>query len=161
MNNKSRLQNSVRNVSVGMLVTVINTVVSFVTRTALIKTLGTEVLGLNGLFTEVISMLSLAELGVGVAIIYSLYKPISENDEKKISQLMGLYRTAYNAICFATLFLGLIILPFIDKLITDIDFPLSYIRLVFFLFVIKTATTYLFSYKTALLNADQNSTSFP
>lgn len=155
MNNKSRLQNSVRNVSVGMLVTVINTVVSFVTRTALIKTLGKEVLGLNGLFTEVISMLSLAELGVGVAIIYSLYKPISENDEKKISQLMGLYRTAYNAICFATLFLGLIILPFIDKLITDIDFPLSYIRLVFFLFVIKTATTYLFSYKTALLNADQ------
>lgn len=155
MNNNSRLRNSVRNVSVGLIVTVINTLVSFVTRTALIKTLGVEVLGLNGLFTEVISMLSLAEMGVGMAIIYSLYKPISENDERKISQLMGLYRNAYNAIALVTFVLGLVIMPFIDKLITDIDYPLPYIRLVFILFVLKTATTYLFSYKTSLLNADQ------
>ena len=123
MNNKSRLQNSIRNISVGLVVTVINTLVSFATRTALIKTLGTEVLSLNGLFTDVISMLSLAELGVGMAIIYSLYKPISENDEKKISQLMGLYRSAYNAIALVTFVLGLVLTPFIDKLITDIDYP--------------------------------------
>ena len=155
MNNNSRLKNSIRNVSVGLIVTVINTLVSFVTRTVLIKTLGLEVLGLNGLFTEVISMLSLAEMGVGMAIIYSLYKPISENDEKKISQLMGLYRKAYNTIALVTFALGLLLMPFIDKLITDIDYPLPYIRLIFMLFVLKTSTTYLFSYKTSLLNADQ------
>ena len=155
MNNNSRLRNSIRNVSVGLIVTVINTLVSFVTRTALIKTLGMEVLGLNGLFTEVISMLSLAEMGVGMAIIYSLYKPISENNEKKISQLMGLYRNAYNVIALVTFALGLILMPFIDKLITDIEYPLPYIRLIFILFVVKTASTYLFSYKTSLLNADQ------
>lgn len=155
MNNNSRLKNSIRNVSVGLIVTVINTIASFATRTALIRTLGVAVLGLNGLFTEVISMLSLAEMGVGMAIIYSLYKPISENDERKISQLMGLYRNAYNAIALVTFVLGLLLVPFIDKLITDIDYPLPYIRLIFILFVLKTATTYLFSYKTSLLNADQ------
>lgn len=155
MNNNSRTRNSVRNISYGLVVTVLNTLVSFISRTVLVKTLGTEVLGLNGLFTEVISMLSLAELGVGMAIIYSLYKPISENDHKKISQLMGLYRTSYNAIAIITLLLGLAITPFVDKLITDIEYSLSYIRLIFFLFVIKTSTSYLFSYKTSLLNADQ------
>lgn len=155
MNNNTRTQNSIRNVSYGLIITVLNTIVSFVTRTVLVKTLGAEILGLNGLFTEVIAMLSLVELGVGMAIIYSLYKPISENDQKKISQLMGLYRVAYNSIALITFVIGLAITPFIDKLITDVDYPLYYIRIIFILFVIKTASTYLFSYKTSLLNADQ------
>lgn len=155
MNENSRMNNSIRNVSYGLIVTVLNTLVSFITRTALIKILGTEILGLNGLFTEVISMLSLAELGVGMAIIYSLYKPISDNNQKKVSQLMSLYRSAYNVIGIATIVLGCLITPFIHKFITEVDYPLSYIRIIFILFVIKTASTYFFSYKTSLLNADQ------
>lgn len=155
MNKNSRIQNSIHNVSIGILATVVNTLVAFVTRTVLVKTLGVEVLGLNGLFTEVITMLSLMELGVGMAIIYSLYKPVIENDEEKISQLMGLYRTAYRIVGFATLAVGLMITPVVDKLITDVDYPLSFIRTIFILFVLRTSSSYFFAYKISLINADQ------
>ncbi len=155
MNKDSRIKNSIRNIIFGLIVTLVNVLVNFVTRTALVKTLGIEILSINGLFNEVISMLSLVELGTGTAIIYSLYKPISENDEKKISQLMGLYRTAYHVIAIALLLVGLVAMPFVHKLVNEVDFPLLYLRIVFILFVIKTASSYLFSYKASLLNADQ------
>lgn len=155
MDNNSRTGKSIKNVSYGLIVTVLNTLVSFASRTVLVKTLGTELLGLNGLFTEVIAMISLAELGVGMAIIYSLYKPLSENDTKKINQLMSLYCQAYKLIAIVTLVIGVLITPIVHLFITDIEFPLNYIRIVFILFVIKIATSYLFSYKTSLLNADQ------
>ena len=155
MNDKTRTQNSIRNISYGFVITSINTVISFVIRTVLVKTLGVEILGLNGLFTEVIAMLSLFELGVGMAIIYSLYKPISENDYKRISQLMGLYRRAYSTIAIVTLFIGTCLTPVIHFFVTDVEYPLFYVRIVFFLFVLKTASSYLFSYKTTILNADQ------
>ena len=71
MNSKSRTQNSVRNTIYGLIVVLLNVIISFATRTFLVKCLGIEVLGLNGLFTEVIAMMSLAELGVGMAIVYS------------------------------------------------------------------------------------------
>ena len=155
MSNKSRIHNSVKNISYGFFVTILNTLISFITRTVLVNTLGATVIGLNGLFTEVISMLSLAELGVGMAIVYSLYKPINEQNFHKISQLMSLYKKAYLIISFVTLLIGLLLTPFIQYLITGIDYPLYYIKLVFLLIVIKTSSTYLFSYKTSLLNADQ------
>lgn len=155
MTDKSRTQNSIRNISYGFIVTIVNVLVSFVNRTILVKVLGNEILGINGLFSEVIAVLSLAELGVGMAIIYSLYKPLSENNQKKINQLMRLYRVAYNAIAIVTMIIGLLITPFVHLLITDITYPLSYIRIVFVLFVLKTASSYLFSYKASLLNADQ------
>lgn len=155
MSGKSRIQNSVKNVSYGLIVAVLNTVASFVSRTILVKTLGLEILGINGLFTEVIAMLSLAELGVGMAIIYSLYKPIHNNDYSQISKLMSLYKSAYTTIAGVTLVLGIGLTPFIHNLISDINYPLRYIQLIFSLFVVRTASTYFFSYKTALLNADQ------
>ncbi|MBE6286831.1 MAG: lipopolysaccharide biosynthesis protein [Mediterranea massiliensis] len=152
---ESRTHKSIKNSLYGILVVVLNTAISFVTRIFLIRHLGVEVLGLNGLFSEVITMMSLAELGVGMAIIYSLYQPMYESDYKKISQLMSLFRSAYHYIAIGTLIIGLILLPFIQYLITDIEYPISYIRLVFILFVINTSSSYLFSYKTALLNVDQ------
>lgn len=152
---RSRTQNSVRNVSLGLFVMLPNTIVTFVTRTFLVKLLGLDAVSLNGLFSEVIAMMSLAELGIGMAIVYSLYKPLCDNDQTKISQLMSLYRSAYHIVAGATILIALILLPFIDKLVNNINFPVSYIRLVFLLFAINTASSYLFSYKTALLNADQ------
>ena len=155
MNKESRTKNSIRNILFGLLSTAINVAVSFVVRTALVKSLGIENLSLNGLFNEIISMLSLVEMGTGMAIIYSLYKPISENDEKKISQLMGLYRKAYHTIAIAIFIIGTAIMPFVHLLINEVDFSVSYIRIVFMLFVTMTASTYLFSFKISLLNADQ------
>ena len=154
-NNESRIHNSIRNVSIGMLGTIVNAIVFFVTRTVLVKELGPDVLGLNGLFSDVINMISLAELGFGMAITYNLYKPISENDTIKINKLINFYRTVYIYIFFITIVIGAIVSIFIDKLIIDLDYSLSYIRLVFLIFVIKTAFSYMFSYKISLLNADQ------
>jgi len=151
----SRKQKSVKNIIFGLGLSAINALVAFVIRTFLIKCIGIEVIGLNGLFTEVISVMSLAELGVGMAIVYSLYKPLHERDYDRVSQLMTLFKKAYHYIAFITFVLGVIVVPFVDKLITHVDFSLSYIRLVFFLFVLKTSVSYLFSYKISLLNADQ------
>lgn len=155
MSTQSRTANSVRNISYGLVVTVLSVLVSFVNRTFLVKYLGVEPLGLNGLFTEVIAMMSLAELGVGMAINYSLYKPIHDNDYKKIDQLMSLFRTTYNYIALAIFLIGLLALPFIHLIVNGTDFSVSYIRLIFALFVINSASSYLFSYNTSLINANQ------
>ena len=155
MESKSRIYNSKKNVSYGLIVTIINTLVSFVSRTFFVKYLGPEFLGLNGLFTEVIMMLSLAELGVGMAINYSLYKPIHEGDFTKINQLMSLFKKTYNLIALVIFVLGICILPFIHLIVNGTGFSLNYIRLVFFLFVINTSVSYLFSYNTSFITADQ------
>ena len=68
---------------------------AFATRTCLVRILGIEAVSLNGLFTQVITAISLAEMGVGTAIVYNLYKPLAEGDHEKVSQLMSLFRTAY------------------------------------------------------------------
>lgn len=155
MNRTSRIYNSIKNVSYGLVVTVVNTVTSFITRTVLIRFLGVEAVGLNGLFTEVIAMMSLAELGIGMAIVYSLYKPLQEKDHKRISQLMNLYRTAYNRVALCVFCIGLVLMPIIHLFISDVNYEINYIRGLFVLYVINTAGSYLFSYKTSLLNADQ------
>lgn len=152
---QSRKRNSLKNVSYGLLVTIISVIVSFINRTYLVKFLGIEPLGLNGLFTEVITMMSLAELGIGMAITYSLYKPIHENNIEKINQLMSLFKSTYNIIASIVFALGIIILPFIHLIVNGTNFSVGYIRLVFFLFVVNSASTYLFSYNTSFINANQ------
>lgn len=154
-NNTSRTHNSKKNVSYGLIVTVLSTFVAFVNRTFFVKCLGADYLGLNGLFSEVITMLSLAELGVGMAINYSLYKPIHANDLKKINQLMSLFRKTYNYIALIIFVLGLAVLPFVHLVVNGTDFELKYIRIVFFLFVVNTSSSYLFSYNTSFITADQ------
>lgn len=151
----SRTYNSKKNVSYGIIVTILSTLVAFVNRTFFVKCLGPEFLGLNGLFSEVITMLSLAELGVGMAINYSLYKPIHENNHQKINQLMSLFRKTYNYIALVIFILGILLLPFVHLIVNGTHFDLSYIRLVFFLFVLNTSTSYLFSYNTSFITADQ------
>ncbi len=155
MESKSRIYNSKKNISYGLIVTVINILVSFVSRTFFVKYLGPEFLGLNGLFVEVVTMLSLAELGVGMAINYSLYKPIHENDYPKINQLMSLFKKTYDLIALVVFVLGLCLLPFIHLIVKGTYFSHSYIRLVFILFVVNTSVSYLFSYNTSFVTADQ------
>lgn len=151
----SRTKNSIRNTSYGFLFTIISTLLSFITRTFFIKSIGVEYLGLNGLFTELIAVISLAEMGVGMAIVYSLYRPLHDEDHEKISQLMSLFKTAYNVIALVTFLMGLILCPFVKFFIKEVDFPDYFVMLVFMMFVIRTSSSYLFSYKTSLLSADQ------
>ena len=153
--NKKRTEKSIKNIATAMIVQVISLLLAFITRTLLVKSLGVESVSLNGLFTEVIAMLSLTELGVGTAIIYNLYKPLALGDEEKICQLMRLFKVAYRVIALATFVIGCSLIPVINLLVKDISYCDNYVRIVYFLFVIQTSTSYLFSYKVSLLNADQ------
>ena len=129
-------------------------VISFIARIFFIRTLGREYLGLNGLFTNVLTILSLAELGVGEAITFSLYKPLADNDTKKCTMLMQLYKKVYTVIGFAILIIGLCLTPFLPLIIKNMpDIP--YINLIYALFVVNTAVSYFFSYKRNLIIADQ------
>ena len=92
-----RTKKSIVNLSYGIIGQAVSIVVKFLLRTVFIYKLGKEYLGLSGLFTNIISILSLAELGVGVAIVYALYKPIADNNEREISALMRLYKKTYSA----------------------------------------------------------------
>ncbi len=150
-----RTGKSIKNIYFGLWLQLITTILSFLTRTILIRTIGIELLSLNGLFTEVISALSLAELGIGSSIAYSLYKPVAEKNEYKICQLMKLYKRAYHLIALVTLGVGISLTPWINHLITKVEIDLNYIRTVYVLFVVQLATSYLFSYKISLLNVDQ------
>lgn len=151
-----RTEKSIRNVKFALIAQLVTIILSFVTRTCLVRILGIEAVSLNGLFTQVITAISLAEMGVGTAIIYNLYKPLAEEDHEKVSQLMNLFRTAYLIIAAATMIIGIILLPWLPHLITDISFDISYIRIVYLMFIFQSAVSYLFSYKIALLQADQN-----
>ena len=139
-----------------MLAQIVTIALSFLTRTCLVRFLGIEALALNGLFTQVITAISLAEMGTGTAIVYNLYKPLAEGDHEKVSQLMNLFRAAYWVIAAATIVIGIVLLPWLPYLITDVTRDISYIRIVYLMFVFQSAVSYLFSYKIALMQADQN-----
>ncbi len=152
----SRTVKSIRNARWGMILQLSGLITKFITRTVFVRTLGIDYNGLNGLFTEVISMMSLAEMGIGTAIVYNLYKPLAENDTEAVKRLMGLFKTAYRIIGCAIFVIGLALTPFIHKIIREVPFETDYIRIVFLLFVVQSASSYFFAYKRSLLNADQN-----
>ncbi|EOU1959691.1 sugar translocase, partial [Clostridium perfringens] len=92
MNHKSRTKNSFKNIKNGLISQIVSLVFNFIVRTIFVKYLSKEYLGINGLFTNILSILSLAELGFGVAIVYSLYAPLAKNDIKKIQAIMNFYK---------------------------------------------------------------------
>ena len=117
MNNDSRIKNSARNAIVGLGGQGAIVLINFWSRGIFIKFLSVEYLGVNGLFSNVLTILSLAELGVGSAIIYSMYKPIAENDKRKIQALMNLYSRAYKIIGLVIAIVGILITPFIKYML--------------------------------------------
>lgn len=117
-----RTKNAARNVVFGMILKIYALALPFVMRTAMIYWLGIEYLGLNSLFTSVLEVLNLAELGVGSAMTFSMYKPIAEDDRDKICALMNLYHCYYRVIGGVVLAGGLVIFPFLPNLIEG-DIP--------------------------------------
>ena len=151
----NRTDKSIKNLLFAFLSQGVTVLLSFMLRTEMLRSLGILPASLNSLFTDVISTLSLAELGIGSAIVYNLYKPLAEGDEKKICQLMYLYKKAYMTIAAVTMAVGLALVPIIHLLIEKVDIPLGYLRIVYVLFVFQNSVSYLFSYKIALVQADQ------
>ena len=121
----------------GILSQIVVCVLSLFSRRVMIDTIGVEGVGLNAFLTSVITMLSLAELGIGTAIVYHMYLPLANGDTVQIKQLMNFYKIVYRAIAAAILVLGLILLPFMPKMAGDTSYSKSYISLIFVLFYIQ------------------------
>ncbi|WJH32308.1 hypothetical protein N6H14_18015 [Paenibacillus sp. CC-CFT747] len=150
-----RTKNSLINITAGLGNQLVITVLSFLTRTLFINILGIEYLGVNGLFTNILAMLSLAEAGIGSSIIYSLYKPVAENDRPRIQSLMNLYRKAYLVIASVVFLLGVSVMPFLSFFVKDAQ--VDHIHLIFLIFLFNTCLPYLFQHKCSFLNVNQKS----
>ena len=152
----SRTKNSMMNVVTALGGQVVLLLFSFFSRSVFINMLSEEYLGINGLFSSILNMLSLAELGVGTSITYSLYKPIAENDERKIKALMKFFRQAYIAIGGIVLVVGLVLTPFLEVFIKDMpDIP--NLKLYYIMYLLNTAISYFYTYKRTLIIANQKS----
>lgn len=150
----SRTLNTIKNTTFGVMAQFITLIINFLNRTIFIHFLGVEYLGLSGLFSNILSMLSLAELGIGVAISFSLYKPLAQNNIRKTKALMHFYSKAYRLIGITILILGLCLIPFLDYLIQDRpDIP--HFVLIYIMFLGNSVVSYFFTYKRSLLSADQ------
>jgi len=151
-----RTKNAARNVVFDGTLEMVNLLFPFVIRSVMLHFLGTEYLGLNGLFKSLLSFLNLAELGVGSAMVFSMYKPIAEDDTPTICALLRLYRTLYRIIGLAVAAAGLLLMPFLKNLIKG-DLPPDMNLYVLFLMNLgNTVLTYwLFAYKSSLLQAHQ------
>lgn len=133
MNTQSRSLNSKRNLFYGLISQSITLILQFVGRTVFIYYLGSEYLGVNGLYGNILNVLSLAELGIDNVMLFSLYKPIDENDKTKIATLLDYYKRIYRKIAMAVLSLGLLLVPFL-KLIVKSDLDYTHLVLYYLLF---------------------------
>jgi hypothetical protein len=151
-----RTKNATRNIIFGIILKVYQILVPFLMRTAMIYLMGVQYLGLNSLFTSILQVLNLAELGVGSAMIYSMYKPIAEDKNAEICALMQLYRTYYRVIGSIIAVVGLVLTPFIPKLISG-DVPQEInIYVLYLLNLGATVLSYwLYAYKNSILQAHQ------
>ena len=131
MKQKSRTEYSVMNTTVAFIAQVTAILMGFFTRVVFTRTLSEGYVGINGLFTDILNILSLSELGVGTAITYALYGPIARNDIKKQQLLMRMFRTFYRMTAGFVLVAGMCLIPFLDILMKDrpdVDHLIEYIR---------------------------------
>lgn len=149
-----RVENSLKNIATGLVGQLITYILSFIVRTVFILTLGKTYLGVNGLFTNVLNVLSFAELGIGTAIVYNLYKPLADNDWEKIKAYVNFYKKAYIRIGLIVLLIGAAFTPFLPYIIKE-KVTIPNITLIYLLFVLNSAIGYFFSYKFTIVTASQ------
>lgn len=151
-----RSKNAKRNIYFGIINKISFIILPFIVRTVFLKKIGSDYLGLNSLFISVLQVLNLSELGFRDAIVYSMYKPIADNDKSAICALLSLYKKVYRIIGSIILVSGVCLLPFIKYLIKG-SYPQNInIYFAFFVYLLNSAISYfLFAYKSSLLIAFQ------
>ncbi len=156
MKTSNRTIYSAKNVYAGFLYKGILILFQFIIRAVMIRTIGAVFLGLNSLFTSLLQMLSIAELGFGNAIIYSMYKPFVNNDKKKICALLNQYRKIYYAVGSVILIIGIALMPFLEYFIEgDVPDGIN-LQILYLIHLANTVLGYfLFAYKTSLFTASQ------
>lgn len=151
----SRTSNSLKNMAFGVGSQILSILMGFFTRWMFIALLGKEYLGVSGLFTNVLSLLSLANLGFDTAIIYSLYKPLADGDVVSVKGYMHVYKRVYRVVGATVFVLGCILMPFLPHLIKGTVTIPENIYIIYLLFLFQSASSYFFSYKQSLLTASQ------
>lgn len=152
----SRTQNAVKNAFFGILSKIINLIFAFAARTVFIYVLGNTYLGVNGLYSEILNLLSFAELGFGTAMTFSMYKPVANDDKKKVVQLLNFYKKIYTIIACVIAGLGLCLTPFLRYIVKGADWLSGRELIIFFLvYLFNTVIGYFVTYKFTYLNALQ------
>lgn len=153
---ESRTKKSLRNTGYSVIFKMSDVILSFVLRTVFIYTLGVSCLGLSGLFANILTVLSLMELGVGSAIVFSLYKPLSQGNHGKVLALMQLYKKTYNIIGVLVCVIGFSLTPFLEHII-NLPENVEHLYLIYWASIANTAVSYFLAYRRSLLIADQRS----
>ena len=152
----SRRKNSIKNIATSFISNIVTVAAGVVAQAVFIRLLGKDFLGLNGLFSNIITMLSVAELGIGLAIVHELYKPIASNNEKKIKELMSFYKKCYKIIGTTIGVIGLCLIPLLSTIVDIESAPASInIYSVYLLFLLESVISYFVSYKRSILYASQ------
>ena len=155
MKAKSRTEYTILNVFVGLGGYCLSAILGFISRIVFTRVLTAEYLGVSGLFSNILTMLSLAELGIGSAIVYALYKPLANNDRDKIASLVRFYGRCYRAVGIVVAVIGLMIMPFLNVIIRQPPSIKENIYIIYLIFLFNTSSTYFFSYRSSLLIAAQ------
>jgi len=151
--NSSRTKNTMRNFGVGIGGYIFGYLLSFINRTVFIFLLGSEYLGINGLFTNILALLSLSELGIGGAFITLLYKPLHDGDEKKVNSIMAAFKKAYMIVASFVAVVGLSLIPFLDFFVAKND--VEDLTLIYCLFLSGSILSYLYAPRVSFIIANQ------
>ena len=151
----SRSENSVRNVTVSVVVMAVTTFVSFINRMVFAHNVPVQYLGLNGLFSNILGYMLLSELGIGSAVTYALYKPIKDKDDEKIKSLMRELQKLYLVVAGIVLFLGILLLPWIGVFVKEDTGDIPYLKIYYLLFLINQIVILLITCKRILIICNQ------
>ncbi len=151
---KTRTQKAIKNVSITMLCQIIYILVNIVCRTVFTKALGAKYLGLNGLFSNILTMLSFVELGMGNALVYKMYAPLANHDEHMLCVYIQFYKKIYTCIAVIVAMLGVCVVPFLNYIVDTSNLDIN-VHLLYVLFLADTVISYLYVYKKMILIADQ------
>lgn len=154
MTERSRTEYSARNTTAAMLSRVVAILMGFFTRVVFTHTLSEAYVGINGLFTDILNVLALSELGVGTAITYALYRPIAEGNLEKQKSLMQLYRKFYRVVAGLVLLFGLAVVPFLNVLVKS-DEQIEHLPVIYLMYLAGSVLSYLLIYKRTLIDAHQ------
>jgi len=149
-----RISNSIKNSIATVCLNFLTILLGLIAQSIFIRILGAEYNGIKSLFSNIFSMLAIAELGFGSAIVYHLYKPISEKNIPKIKSLVNFYKNVYRIVAFIIFILGMIIIPFINGIVGETTIT-DNIHLIYILFLFETVASYLLTYKRSIVQSDQ------
>lgn len=149
-----RTSKSLKNMSLAIISNIVAIIIGFVMQTVFIKTLGTNYLGVDKLFLNIVSMLSIVDLGIGTAIIYNMYEPMANNDKNRIKSIMHFYKMTYRVIIVLVSVLGISLIPFLGLIVKGANIGEN-ITIVYILFLLDMICSYVLAYKRSIFYADQ------